>query len=50
MAFRLVLDDEIFSLLARELRTARLLGIEMVKARLAGKYFPFFRDFQSFAV
>ena len=48
MAFWLVLDNEILAFSAGKLGIARLLGVEMIEACLAGDDFTVFGDSQSF--
>lgn len=50
MRLRLVLDYETRAALARELLSARLLGIEMVEASLTRNYLAVLGELQSFAV
>ena len=49
MALWLVLDHEIAVLPASELGSAGLFGVEVVEARLPGKYFSAFGYLQSLA-
>lgn len=45
MTFRLVFNYKVFSLSARELGSAGLLGVKVVESRLAGNNFPPFSNF-----
>jgi len=50
MAFGLVFNYKILALAAGQLGFARLLGVEMIKTRLARNYFSIFGEFQSLCV